>query len=133
MTTAGHHSSFVLADNMRAAINMAWEHGGADFQSRFDKSTHSRADEKGGTAGSVTASCKQDGLTFWADKQHRSAGTHLYWPSLNSRCSFSTLTNNMAVKVSHSAAVSNANDCPLGNWQLQILCGVIHQEPSTRG
>jgi hypothetical protein len=29
----------VLADNMRAAIDMAWEHGGADFQSRFDKST----------------------------------------------------------------------------------------------
>jgi hypothetical protein len=29
----------VLADNMRAAINMAWDHGGADFQSRFDKST----------------------------------------------------------------------------------------------
>ena len=29
----------VLADNMRSAINMAWEHGGADFQSRFDKST----------------------------------------------------------------------------------------------
>ena len=29
----------VLADNMRAAINEAWEHGGADFQSRFDKST----------------------------------------------------------------------------------------------
>jgi hypothetical protein len=29
----------VLAENMRAAINMAWEHGGADFQSRFDKST----------------------------------------------------------------------------------------------
>jgi hypothetical protein len=29
----------VLADNMRAAINMAWEHGGADFQSWFDKST----------------------------------------------------------------------------------------------
>jgi hypothetical protein len=24
---------------MRAAINEAWEHGGADFQSRFDKST----------------------------------------------------------------------------------------------
>jgi hypothetical protein len=24
---------------MRSAINMAWEHGGADFQSRFDKST----------------------------------------------------------------------------------------------
>jgi hypothetical protein len=29
----------VLADNMRSAIKMAWEHGGADFQSRFDKST----------------------------------------------------------------------------------------------
>jgi hypothetical protein len=24
---------------MRAAINTAWEHGGADFQSRFDKPT----------------------------------------------------------------------------------------------
>jgi hypothetical protein len=29
----------VLVDNMKSAINMAWEHGGADFQSRFDKST----------------------------------------------------------------------------------------------
>ena len=29
----------VLADNMKSGINMAWEHGGADFQSRFDKST----------------------------------------------------------------------------------------------
>jgi hypothetical protein len=29
----------VLADNMRAAINKAWEHGGADFQSRYDNST----------------------------------------------------------------------------------------------
>jgi hypothetical protein len=29
----------VLADNMRSAITMAWEHGGSDFQSRFDKST----------------------------------------------------------------------------------------------
>jgi len=29
----------VLADNMKSAINMAWEHGGLDFQSRFDKST----------------------------------------------------------------------------------------------
>ena len=24
---------------MKSAINMAWEHGGADFQSRFDKFT----------------------------------------------------------------------------------------------
>ena len=29
----------VLADNMKSAINMAWGHGGADFQLRFDKST----------------------------------------------------------------------------------------------
>jgi len=29
----------VLADNMKSAINMAWEHGGGDFQSRFGKST----------------------------------------------------------------------------------------------
>lgn len=29
----------VLANNMRAAINKAWEHGGPDFQSRFDKAT----------------------------------------------------------------------------------------------
>jgi hypothetical protein len=29
----------VLADSMKSAINMAYEHGGADFQSRFDKST----------------------------------------------------------------------------------------------
>ena len=33
-------SKFIaLADNMRAAINKAWEHGGADFQSRFDQFT----------------------------------------------------------------------------------------------
>jgi len=29
----------VLADNMKSAIEIAWEHGGSDFQSRFDKST----------------------------------------------------------------------------------------------
>jgi hypothetical protein len=29
----------VLADSMKSAIKMAWEHGGTDFQSRFDKST----------------------------------------------------------------------------------------------
>ena len=29
----------VLADSMKSAINMAWEHGGADFRLRFDKST----------------------------------------------------------------------------------------------
>jgi hypothetical protein len=44
----------VLADNMRGAINMAWEHGGADFQSRFDKSTAQGGDEKRGVVRSVT-------------------------------------------------------------------------------
>jgi hypothetical protein len=38
----------VLADNMKSAINMAWEHGGADFQSRFDKaSTQAQEMKKG--------------------------------------------------------------------------------------
>ena len=36
----------VLVENMRTAINMAWEHGGADFQSRFDKSTGQVQDMK---------------------------------------------------------------------------------------
>ena len=44
----------VLADNMKSAINKAWEHGGADFQSRFDKSTaQAQRDERGGVARSV--------------------------------------------------------------------------------
>ena len=29
----------VVANDRKAAINMAWEHGGPDFQARFDKST----------------------------------------------------------------------------------------------
>ena len=29
----------VLADNMKSAIEMAWEHGGLTSESRFDKST----------------------------------------------------------------------------------------------
>jgi hypothetical protein len=37
----------VLADNMRP-INVAWEHGGADFQSRFDKSTAQAEQMKAG-------------------------------------------------------------------------------------
>jgi len=28
-----------VTDSMRKAIDMAWESGGADFQSRFDKAT----------------------------------------------------------------------------------------------
>jgi hypothetical protein len=38
----------VLADNMRAAIKMAWEHGGPDFHSRFDKSTGQAQETKEG-------------------------------------------------------------------------------------
>jgi hypothetical protein len=38
----------VLADNMKSAIKMAWDHGGADFQSRFDKSTAQAQEMKEG-------------------------------------------------------------------------------------
>jgi hypothetical protein len=38
----------VVADNMRAAINIAWQHDGADFQSRFDKSTAQAQEMKEG-------------------------------------------------------------------------------------
>jgi hypothetical protein len=38
----------VLADNMKSAINKAWEHGGPDFQSRFDKSTGQAQEMKEG-------------------------------------------------------------------------------------
>ena len=50
MTTADRSKFIVLTDNMRAAINMAWEHGGADFQSRFDKSTAQAIEMKKGGA-----------------------------------------------------------------------------------
>jgi hypothetical protein len=40
---------FVLADNMKSAINKAWEHGGSDFQSRFDKSTAQAQEMKEGS------------------------------------------------------------------------------------
>jgi hypothetical protein len=38
----------VLADDRKEAIKMAWEHGGADFQSRFDKSTGQALEMKAG-------------------------------------------------------------------------------------
>jgi hypothetical protein len=38
----------VLADSMKAAIKMAWEHGGAEFRSRFDKSTGQAQEMKEG-------------------------------------------------------------------------------------
>jgi hypothetical protein len=54
----------VLADNMRAAINEAWEHGGADFQSRFDKST-AQAEEM-----------KEGGYAFCDSSLHPATNTH---------------------------------------------------------
>ena len=38
----------VLADSMKSAIKMAWEHGGADFHLRFDKSTAQAQEMKEG-------------------------------------------------------------------------------------
>ena len=38
----------VVAGNMKSAIKMAWEHGGPDFQSRFDKSTGQAQEMKEG-------------------------------------------------------------------------------------
>jgi hypothetical protein len=38
----------VLADNMKSAIKLAWEHGGSDFQSRFDKSAGQAQEMKEG-------------------------------------------------------------------------------------
>ena len=41
----------VLADNIEEAINKAWEHGGSDFQSRFDKATGQALEMKAGCCG----------------------------------------------------------------------------------
>src|SRR5262245_38286302 len=38
----------VLADDRKEAINMAWEHGGREFQDRFDKSTGQVLEMKAG-------------------------------------------------------------------------------------
>ena len=38
----------VVAKDRKQAINIAWEHGGADFQSRFDKSTGEAQEMKEG-------------------------------------------------------------------------------------
>jgi hypothetical protein len=38
----------VLAESMKSAIKMAWEHGGAEFRSRFDKSTGQAPEMKEG-------------------------------------------------------------------------------------
>jgi hypothetical protein len=38
----------VLADSKKQAINMAWEHGGTEFQSLFDKTTAQAQEMKEG-------------------------------------------------------------------------------------
>ena len=38
----------VLADSMKSAINVAWDHGGPDFRSRFEKSTAQAQEMKEG-------------------------------------------------------------------------------------
>ena len=38
----------VLADTRKEAIKIDWEHGGPDFQSRFDKSTGQAQEMKAG-------------------------------------------------------------------------------------
>jgi len=37
-----------MADSMREAIEMAWESGGGDFQSRFDRATAQAEEMKKG-------------------------------------------------------------------------------------
>jgi hypothetical protein len=65
----------VLADNMRSAINMAWEHGGVDFQSRFDKATGQAQEMK---EGALRAFCEAGGSGAGESAGHfRSAGKAL--------------------------------------------------------
>jgi hypothetical protein len=45
----GRPSKFiVVSGSMKQAINMAWEHGGAEFQSLFDKTTAQAQEMKEG-------------------------------------------------------------------------------------
>jgi hypothetical protein len=54
----------VIADDMKSAINKAWENGGADFQARFDKSTAQAAEMKrGGTTGAVISRSADAGVS----------------------------------------------------------------------
>ncbi len=44
-----HRTKFiVVADSMREAIEMAWEHGGAEFHGMFDKATAQATEMKQG-------------------------------------------------------------------------------------
>src|SRR5262245_53285750 len=68
------------------------------------------------------------GLSVWID---RIGGARTYTrSSLNSSCSFSALTHRVAIKVSHSVAVSNANNCShsaIGSLKSSVgLCIMSH-------
>jgi hypothetical protein len=62
MTNRRPSKFIVLADNKKSAINMAWEHGGSDFQSRFDKST--------GQAQEMKEGALRVGLTSFSSKDY---------------------------------------------------------------
>src|SRR5215510_12490683 len=49
----------VLADNMRAAINMAWEHGGPDFQASLINQRAGSGNERRSAVGAVKTGVKQ--------------------------------------------------------------------------
>jgi hypothetical protein len=70
--TADHQKFIVLADNMRAAINMAWEHGGADFQFGF-----TGADQRSLPIGKFPASAsdRSSGLPFDNERFFLAAAT----------------------------------------------------------
>jgi hypothetical protein len=50
---------------MRVAIKMAWEHGGADFQSRYDKTTGQAQEMK---EGALRAFCEENPKRLMVDE-----------------------------------------------------------------
>lgn len=66
----------VLADNMKSAIKTAWEHGGADFQSRFDKSTGQAEQMKEGRF----AFCEPLEETYFGDSLDSIGDLRVYTP-----------------------------------------------------
>jgi hypothetical protein len=76
----------VFADGMKSAINMAWEHGGADFQLRFDKSTAQAQEMKeGGAKGFVMTYLEALAILEAAvlDCKHRNVNTPEVREALN--------------------------------------------------
>ena len=110
----------VLADNMRCAITMVWEDGGSDFQSRFDKSTAMRF--------------------LFSGRHMRINNIGGYTPvplKFKLAVFFSALTHRIAIKVSHSAALSNDNDCShsvIGSLKFSVgLCIRSHPHAAREG